>query len=124
MGDIDGFSRNCSLEDEYVEAAVLHRQLLEAGNRKGSNAAHDRLIRAIQKIRSLDDRGRSFLLGNLTHDNDENVRLWSAAHLLKLEEKTALAELKYLAKNAKSWVVSLNADVTATEWQKGSLDID
>jgi hypothetical protein len=30
--------------------------------------------------------------------------------------KIALAELKYLAKNAKSWVVSLNADVTATEW--------
>jgi hypothetical protein len=111
-------------ENEYVEAAILHRQLLEVGDRKGSNAAHDRLIDAIQKIRSQDDRGRSFLLGNLTHDNDENVRLWSAAHLLKLEEKAALAELKYLANDAKSWIVRSSADVTATEWRKGTLDID
>lgn len=102
----------------------MHRQLLEAGDRKGSNAAHDRIIRAIQEIRSRDDRGRSFLLGNLTHDNDENVRLWSAVHLLKLDENTALTELKYLAKDAKSWMVRSSAEVTATEWQKGSLDID
>jgi HEAT repeat protein len=63
-------------------------------------------------------------LGNLTRDNDENVRLWSAAHLLKLEEKIALAELAHLAKDAKSWMVRSSADVTATEWRKGSLDID
>jgi hypothetical protein len=32
--------------------------------------------------------------------------------------------LKKLAEDTKSWVVSLNADVTATEWRKGTLDID
>ncbi|MER9235090.1 hypothetical protein NKI56_23860 [Mesorhizobium sp. M0622] len=111
------------LEEEYVEAAILHRQLLEMGDVKGSNAAHDRLIRAIREIRNRTDRGRSFLLGILRH-TDENVRLWSAGHLLPLEEKLALAEMKRLSRDAKSWVVSSSADVTATEWRKGTLDID
>ncbi|WP_394891388.1 hypothetical protein ACG873_08945 [Mesorhizobium sp. AaZ16] len=112
-----------SPEDEYIDSAILHLKLLNERDRRGSNAAHDRLIRAIAEIRKQNDRGRSFLLGNLTHP-DENVRLWSAAHLLPLEERLALAELKRLEKDAKSWVVSLNADVTATEWRKGSLNID
>ncbi|MER9226196.1 hypothetical protein NKI72_06990 [Mesorhizobium sp. M0437] len=110
-------------EREYVEAAILHRQLLEMGDVKGSNAAHDRLIRAIREIRNRPDLGRSFLLGTLRH-TDENVRFWSAGHLLPLEEKMALADLKSLARDAKSSVVSLSADVTATEWRRGTLNID
>ncbi|QIA24371.1 DUF2019 domain-containing protein [Mesorhizobium sp. AA22] len=112
-----------SPEGEYVEAAILHRQLLEDGNVRGSNAAFDHLIRAIKKIRNRADRGRSFLLGLQTH-SDENVRLWSAAHLLPLEEKIALAELKRLATSAKAWPVQSSAEVTAAEWRKGTLDID
>lgn len=112
-----------SPEDEYVAAAILHRELLEMGDRKGSNTAHDRLIEAIRQIRRTADRGHSFLLRLLAH-SDENVRLWSAAHLLPLEEKEALAELSRLATGAQSWVVRSSADVTETEWRKGTLDID
>lgn len=110
-------------EDEYIEAAILHRQLIEAGDRKGSNSAHDRLIRAIKAIRKSSDKGRFFLSGLLKH-NDENVRLWGASHLLPLEEENALAELRRLSRNATSWIVRSSAEVTEAEWRKGTLDID
>lgn len=110
-------------EGEYVEAAIMHLRQLEDGDSKGSNAAHDRLIRAIREIRKQNDRGRSFLLEILKH-TDENVRLWSASHLLPVEEKAALAELNNLARDANSRVVRSSADVTIAEWKKGTLDID
>ena len=110
-------------EVEYVAAAILHLGQLENGDSKSSNAAHDRLIRAIREIRKQNDRGRLFLLENLKH-TEENVRLWSASHLLPLEERAALAELNNLARDANSRVVSSSADVTIAEWKKGTLDID
>ena len=110
-------------EDAYVNAAILHLERLEAGDSRGSNAAHDHLIKSIRAIRNYDDRGKSFLSGLLSHEN-ENVRLWSASHLLPLQEKKALDELQYLTKSAISSIVRSSAEVTSSEWRKGTLNID
>jgi hypothetical protein len=112
-----------NIEDLYVESAILHHQLLLQGDRKGSKAAHDRLISATKKIRAQQDKGAFFLRGLLNH-NDENVRLWAASHLLPLEEAPALRALKHLATNAKSWQVQTSAETTAEEWERGTLDVD
>ena len=112
-----------SPESIYVESAISHHILLEAGDKRGSNKAHDGIIRAIKTIRGKSDRGKDFL-SNLLNHADENVRLWAAYHLLPLDEKKAYTELKHLTKKAKSWIVRSSAENTATEWQKGSLDVD
>jgi hypothetical protein len=112
-----------SNEAKYIEAAVLHLKFLEEGDPKKSNESHDRLISAIREIRKRKDRGRSFLLDNLT-SSYENVRLWCAFHLLPIEPELALSEIDRLAARAKSSVVGFNAEVTANEWRKGTLDVD
>lgn len=112
-----------SPEENYVDAAIIHLRYLDIGDSRRSNAAHDRLIKAIRNIRNRPDRGLLFLSGLLTHD-DENVRLWSASHLLPLNEEIAIHELKKLAKNANSWIVRSSAENTEAEWQKDNLDID
>lgn len=114
--------REESLEAAYIEAAILHRTCLEAGDVEESNEAHDRLIEAARGICTREDRGHSILTPMLTHA-DENVRLWSACHLLLLNETVALAELKRLARSATSRIVQSSAEIIVAEWRKGALDV-
>jgi hypothetical protein len=110
-------------EEEYINSAIAHRELIESGNKKRANSAHDKIIKSIKSIRGREDKGKSFLLSNLSH-SDEGVRLWSASHLLPLDEFKALRELSKLSKSAASFFVRSSADVTEIEWRKGTLDID
>jgi Domain of unknown function (DUF2019) len=111
------------IEEIYVEAAILHHDKLLAGDPKGSNRQHDRLIKAIRQIRNSADRGGAFLSSLLEHKND-SVRLWAAAHLLALDEKKAVKTLKVIAANTPSWQLQTDAEMTLSEWKAGRLDPD
>ena len=112
-----------SIEQTYIDAAILHHEKLLSGDPKESNRQHDRLINAIRQIRGQSDQGKSFLSGLLEHEND-SVRLWAACHLLTIDEKKAVESIKKIATKASSWQLRTDAEMTLSEWKAGRLDPD
>lgn len=112
-----------SIEESYVDSAILHHEKLLLGDPKGSNRQHDRLIKAIRQIRKQSDQGRVFLSDLLEHEND-SVRLWAACHLLTIDEKKAVETLKKIAAKTATWQLQTDAEMTISEWKAGRLDPD
>jgi hypothetical protein len=75
--------QKASLEElvhEYEQAAAAHGKALAAGSHRAANRAHDRLAAVYRELRRRAEAPRLLpLLGS----QDENVRLWVAAHALE-----------------------------------------
>jgi hypothetical protein len=114
-----------SLEEQYVNSAIGHHELLMAGNLAGSNRVHKRLHDVTRKLRAKSDRGLSALIVLLDHQHP-SVRLWAAAHLLPLDENRALKALQEISSNSKlyPWQLKTSAKTTIEEWKAGRLDAD
>ena len=114
-----------SLEDQYVELAIGHHELLMAGDPDGSNRCHKRLLEVAKGIRELSHGGKDILVALTSHDHP-SVRLWAACHLLTLDQKLALSTLKEVAVNSSKypWQLQTDAEMTIKEWKAGRLDPD
>jgi hypothetical protein len=103
----------------YREAAVAHGVATEHGNYRAANRQHDVLAEVYRELRN---RGRDSQveLLPLLDDIDAHVRAWVAAHALEFAPDRGEAVLKRLASGEPS-VIRLNAEMTLSEWKKGSL---
>ena len=106
--------------EAYSKAAITHGGATDRGDHKKANAAHARLMRALEKVREASDRGRSTLTALLAHD-DPHVRCWAATHLLPLEEDAGIATLSQLTSEPP--FIGFNAKMILREWQAGRLKL-
>lgn len=103
----------------YREAAVAHGVATEAGNYRAANRHHAALAEVYRELRKRGDKARFELLPMLD-DVNAHVRTWAAAHALEFAPEQGEAVLNRLASGGPSFV-RLNAEMTLSEWRKGSL---
>ena len=104
----------------YVRAAVAHGAAIDRGDSKKANAAHAKLMYALEKIRAASDRGLSVLTVLLVHE-DPSVRCWAATHTLPLDEKAAITTLTQLTSEPS--MVGFGAEMVLEEWKAGRLNV-
>lgn len=104
----------------YAQAAAEHGAAMDRGDHEKSNAAYDRKMRALARLRESPDQGRSILTRLLEHE-DSHVRCSAATHLLPLDEDTATHVLESLVTEPP--FVGFNAEMVLREWKAGRLRI-
>ncbi len=104
--------------EQYMKTAVEHGVATAAGDWRRANAAHDRLLAALQVLRSSPDRGQSALSQALSHVNS-SVVCWAATHLLPLDERRSTDVLVQLS--AQPGIIGFNAKTVLNEWRAGNL---
>src|SRR2546428_2199911 len=97
-----------TIADDYRAAAREHGECSKTGDYKTGNKAYARKMKALGKLRKLDDHGEAVLL-SLLNDPDEFVRQSAATHLLPLREETAIAALEEMAAAGASSHARFNA---------------
>ena len=112
------------LEQEFIASAITHHELTDAGDSKGSKAAHKKAVSAMKKMRQRPDKGESFLKEAIRHPH-ANVRLWAATYLLPIDPPTALARLKTIIESRDDcpWQVRGQAEAVIDLWKKGQLEL-
>jgi len=100
----------------YAQAAAAHGQALAAGNPRSANRAHDKLASAYRELRN---RAMAHLLLPLLGSEDENVRLWAAAHALEFSPEQGEPVLLKLATAPK--LLGMQAKYTLKAWREGTL---
>jgi len=106
--------------DAYAQAAAGQGAAMDRGDHKMSNAAYDRKMRALAKLRESPDQGRSILTKLLEHE-DPHVRCSAATHLLPLDEQAATRALEALTSEPP--FVGFNAKMVLREWKAGRLKV-
>ena len=107
-------------EDAYAQAAAVHGAATDPGDYKKANAAYERQMCALARLRESPDQGRSSLTKLLEHD-DPHVRCWAATHLLPLDEEETTRALEALASEPP--FVGFNAKMVLREWKAGRLKV-
>lgn len=107
----------------FVEYATAHRELFVNRDIKGSNRAHDKLIKVAVQFRQLADRGEH-MLRELVRSNHESVRGWAAYFMLTIDEGLAVRTLQDIVETTESASETVSCRVTLEEWQAGRLDVD
>jgi uncharacterized protein DUF2019 len=109
---LDEYARNAALHDELAVACKPARQI---------NKAHDRVLRAFQRIlQQYHDDGLKALAGLLEHDN-RSVRLWSATHCMRVARDDAVRVLSELEKERGS--ISFEAMMILRQLENGTFRI-
>jgi hypothetical protein len=103
----------------YRSAAEAHGAATEDGNHRAANRHHDALAEVYRELRNRGPNAQGELLP-LLDDINVHVRAWAAAHALEFCPERGEAVLKRLA-SGNPGVVRLNAEMTLSEWKKGSL---
>lgn len=106
--------------DGYRSYAEKHGVATNEGDYKVANKSHDKLLKALKKIRSFGEEGSLALL-SLTDDDNDSVRCWAATHSLTFNEEKAEKTLQDLT--LKGGPISFNAEMVLDEWRKGTLEI-
>ena len=101
---------------EYRATVLLHGQATDAGDSRGCNRAHDKLMR-LQRV--LRDRGDEYQRGILAllDDEDPHVRVWAASDALAFAPDEAVRVLREVASSR--GLASLNARMTLQLWDAG-----
>ena len=107
-------------ERSYVAACQEHGNATDVGDARRANRAHTQLQKALSVLRARPDRGAAFLV-SATRAVDANVRCWAAAHLLPLDEVTAIDVLEALESSERPFV-AINAQFVLQEWKAGRLE--
>jgi hypothetical protein len=107
-----------NLKTEFVEAAVDHGRFTESGDSKRANKAHDKVIKALSKMKKLPDHGKGLLTFLLEHESDA-VRGWAATYLLPLNENSAIDTLREIASG--SGFVAFDCEMVLKLWKAGTL---
>lgn len=82
-----------------------------------ANKAANKIFEVVTELKDQDNL--QYLVKFLQHDND-SVGLWGASYLLNVQEEIALNVPHTLIGKPKS-LLSLSAEVTLSEWKKGTL---
>ena len=106
---------------QYRGHAQEHGRATATGDNKAANRHHDALLGVLAEIRKHGDVG-SAALSTLLTDDDPSVRCWAASHCLGDHEAIAVAALERLAE-AKTGIISFNAQMVLREWRSGRLEI-
>lgn len=101
----------------FVDAAVKHGECTNRGDYRTANKQYKIMFKSLQQLKVHEDGIIQFK--ELMEHQSDYVRLWSSTHLLRVEEEKAKKHLKSLAK--KSEIISLTAQTTLDEWEKGNL---
>ena len=106
--------------DLFKKHAIIQCEATEEGNYKMGNKSYDIIIRCISFIAN-----NSMLekLSFLLKDNNTYLRFWAPCALLHTEEKEAIKVLKDIKRNETGFI-SLNAEITLSELEKGNLKKD
>lgn len=102
----------------FEEAALKHTEATEQGDYKSANKSYDKIIKAIDFLRS-EDQVKALL--NFFQHNSEGVRGWAATYLLPIEEGEAIKVLEEIAKGP--GIRALAAETTLNEWKNGNLKL-
>jgi HEAT repeat protein len=96
---------------------------IEAGEigSKRQNASAD-AVHACYKLLRQSSEGRQAIM-ELLNDSNTDVRLWAASHALEWSPEIARPVLESLRDNAE-FPVNFTADVTLSEYDKGTLSFD
>lgn len=111
-----------SLKELYVEYAILHCISTISGNYRKTNKAYDKLTKILKTVeKSYSDEERKNFFNELLDDDNEYVKIWSAAHCLylKIFEKKSIVILKKIANsNAIEGIIRFDAEMTLKEYKK------
>lgn len=101
----------------FVDAAVKHGECTNKGDYRTANKQYKIIVKSLHQLKVHEEGVIQFK--ELMEHQSDYVRLWSSTHLLRVEEERAKRNLMSLAK--KSGVISLTAQTTLDEWNKGNL---
>lgn len=90
----------------------------KSGNHKVANKFARKIINSYLQLREL---GKIDALERLLYSENENVKLWTATHLLPVNEEIAKRTLNELA--LKSDLLGFSAKMTLNEWDNGELKL-
>jgi hypothetical protein len=105
----------------YITEAAEHGRCLEIGDFRRGNAAIERMMSALAKLRARPDRGESILIELLNHPNGW-VKLSAATDLLPLRPDLGSATLEGLALGPQGQL-EFNAMMVLREWRAGRLNV-
>lgn len=97
----------------------MQTQALHDANAKAANIQYKKIVAIWQELRSRGQEGQDALLSLMAHGNP-HVRGWAASHVLEFCPERAEAELERLA-SGKPGLARLDAEMTLSEWRKGTL---
>ena len=104
----------------YAAAAEEHGAASEDCDYERANAAFATLINAYRQLRAKGTEGVCVLQELMDHGSD-SVRCWAATHCLSIAREKAESVLRELAEGVGA--VSLDAAITLSEWEKGTLEL-
>jgi hypothetical protein len=110
------------IRQNYIDAAVLHRESSYHGDHKTANKQYGILKKFFKQIEQ-NKIDKNLLIELLKHENI-CVRSWAAAHLLGIKFETVKAEeeLKSIASMPNAGMVGFSAEMTLKVWkQQGNL---
>lgn len=111
--------QEASVEDlvqEYEQGAAAHGKALAAGDHRSANRAHDKIASAYRELRR---RAAALYLLPLLESEDENVRVWVAAHALEFAPEKG--EPVLLEFTERPGLLRIEAEYTLKAWREGTL---
>ena len=108
------------LLNEYISLAIEEGETTLKGDYKRGNIIHSKLMKIIEKLKEEELNIRKQFYTLMYHEND-SVKIWTAATLLKTFNKEALAVLNDI-KHRNRDIFALTAKDIIEIWKKGMLD--
>ncbi len=109
-----------SLIEQYVAAAVAHREGTESGNSTLANRSYDKKIKVLHALDRASLEGRKVLRPLYGH-SDPAVRCSAATHLLLIDGEIAVTVLEEVSRG--TGIVAFDAEMVLQEWRAGRLKI-
>jgi hypothetical protein len=107
---------NRSILQGYVRGAIEHGLANDAGDAERMNVAFEQIVSNLRQLDSMSGGIRDALVPLLAHQND-HVRGWAAAHLLRSHSTQAELILEELVQRGGS--AGFDARITLREWRAG-----
>jgi len=104
----------------YAEAASKHGAATNKGNASAANRNYDKIMKVYAEL-ARRGSGDLLRLSSLLASDDDAVRAWAAAHLLKIAPEAAEPVLERVAE--KRGLVPFSARMTLDQWRKGKLHL-
>ena len=102
----------------FEDAARKHSIATEQGDYIVANKNYKKIVESITYLKS-ENALDSLLL--FLNNESVGVRIWAATYVLKTDEKAGVKILKEIIKQG--GILSLNAEMTLNEWEKGNLKL-
>ncbi len=104
---------------DYIGAAIAHGEATKEGDYKTANKQYGNLVKIYKKLEK-DHLFADSIFEMLFRHENASVRIWAAAHALKLNIRTDEAEnvLKKASEDHNIGILRLDSEMTLKEWNK------